>query len=83
MADVTGDVVAIIASKIRGQQPKIQVTDTLDNLGLESLDTVEAIFDLEEKFDIQIPLSPNDVRAQFDTVGDVVRAVQGLVDGKA
>lgn len=83
MTDVSGDVIGIIAIKIRGQRPKVQVTDRLENLGLDSLDTVEAIFDLEEKFDIQVPLSPNDVRAKFDTVGDVVRAVQSLVDAKA
>ncbi len=83
MADLTADVIAIIAGKLRGQKPDIKLTDRLEDLGLESLDTVEAIFDLEEKFDIQIPFSPNEVRAKFETVGDVVHAVEDFVDAKA
>jgi acyl carrier protein len=53
-------------------------------LGLESLDAVEMIFDLEEKFDIQIPYNANtnNPRTEFETVGDVVKAVQKLVDEK-
>jgi acyl carrier protein len=40
------------------------------------------IFDLEEKFDIQIPYNANNPRTEFDTVGEVVRAIQELVDKK-
>ena len=43
-------------------------------------DAVEMIFDLEEKFDIQIPVNANNPRTEFDTVGQVVKAVQQLVD---
>ena len=81
--DVTSDVIAIVASKIRGPRRDIQVSDRLADLGLESIDAVEAIFDLEEKFDIQITLSPNDVRSKLNTVDDVLRLVQGLIDDKA
>jgi len=83
MADVTADVIAIIASKVRGERPSIRLTDNLEDLGLESLDAVEMIFELEEKFDITIPYNANDSRTEFATVGDVVRAVTSLVDGKA
>jgi acyl carrier protein len=83
MADVAADVIAVIAGKVRGERPPIQLTDKLEDLGLESLDAVEMIFELEEKFDITIPYNANDSRTEFDTVGDVVRAVSGLVDGKA
>jgi acyl carrier protein len=83
MADVASDVMAIIAKKMRGERPPIQLSDRLDELGIESLDAVEMIFDLEEKFDIEIPYNANDARPEFDTVGDVVRAVEGLVAGKA
>jgi len=83
MADVAADVIAVIAGKLRGDRPQIQLTDRLEDLGLESLDAVEMIFELEEKFDITIPYNANDARTEFETVGDVVRAVKGLVDGKA
>jgi acyl carrier protein len=83
MTDVTADVVAIIAGKLRNERPRIELTDKLEDLGLESLDAVEMIFELEEKFDITIPYNANDSRTEFDTVGDVVHAVKKLVDGKA
>lgn len=85
MTDVTNDVVAIIAKKVRVENhPKIEMTDRLEDLGLESLDAVEMIFDLEEKFDIQIPYNANtnNPRTEFETVGDVVGAIQKLVDKK-
>jgi len=90
MADVAADVMAVIAGKVRGAdgrsaaaQAPIQLTDRLEDLGLESLDAVEMIFELEEKFDITIPYNANDSRMEFETVGDVVKAVQGLINGKA
>ena len=71
--------VAIIAKKVRVENdPNIEMTDRLEDLGLESLDAVEMIFDLEEKFDIQIPYNANtnNPRTEFETVGDVVGAIQ-------
>ncbi|HWC94671.1 MAG TPA: phosphopantetheine-binding protein [Pseudolabrys sp.] len=85
MTDVTNDVIAIIAKKVRVENhPKIELSDRLEDLGLESLDAVEMIFDLEEKFDIQIPYNANtnNPRTEFATVGDVVNAIQKLVDKK-
>jgi len=84
MSDVAGDVIAIIAKKQRAEKPTVQASDRLEDLGLESLDAVELIFDLEEKFDIQIPYNANvnNPSIEFETVGDVVKAVQKLVDQK-
>jgi len=83
MADVATDVVALIAKKVRVDRPTVELTDKLEDLGIESIDAVELIFDIEEKFDIQVPYNANNPRTEFDTVGDVVRAVEELVRGKA
>jgi acyl carrier protein len=83
MSDVASEVIAIIAKKVRVDRPKIELTDRLEDLGLESLDAVEMIFDLEEKFDIQIPYNANNARTEFDTVGEVIRAIEQLVDKKS
>jgi len=85
MVDVTTDVVAIIAKKKRVDKPTVELTDRLEDLGLESLDAVEMIFDLEEKFDIEIPYNANtnNPRTEFDTVGDLVKSIQKLVDNKS
>ena len=80
MADVTADVIAIITKKIPGEKKEIQLADNLQALGLESIDALEMIFDLEEKFGIQIPYNANSAATYFSTVGDVVKAIQRLVD---
>ena len=81
MADVADDVIAIIAKKVPGGK-EIKLDDNLQELGLESIDALEMVFDLEEKFGIQIPYNANSAATDFATVGDVVKAIQGLVDQK-
>ena len=81
MTDVASDVIEIITKKKRVEKPTVELTDRLEDLGLESLDAVEMIFDLEEKFDISIPYNANtnNPRTEFDTVDDVVKAIEKLV----
>jgi acyl carrier protein len=85
MSDVANDVIAIITKKKRVDKPTVELSDRLEDLGLESLDAVEMIFDLEEKFNIEIPYNANtnNPRTEFDTVGDVVKLIQNLVDKKS
>ena len=84
MSAVASDVVEIIAKKKRVDKPNVELSDRLEDLGFELLDAVEMIFDLEEKFDILIPYNANTdhSRTEFDTVGDVVRAIETLVAQK-
>jgi acyl carrier protein len=81
MPDVAQDVIAIIAKKVPGGK-EITLSDNLQALGLESIDALEMVFDLEEKFGIQIPYNANSAATDFATVGDVVNAIQGLVAQK-
>ena len=84
MSDVATDVMAIIKKKIRVDRSEITMDDNLRELGLESLDALELVFDLEEKFDIEIPVNANDANiGGFETVADVVREVDKLVNKKA
>ena len=78
MADITADVVAIIAKKLPPDKRNLQMTDRLDEIGIDSLMGVELMFDLEEKFDIQIPFNANDAKMEFETVGEVVEAVKKI-----
>ena len=55
---------------------------TLEGLGIDSLGLVEAIFAIEEAFDIQVPFNANDPsESDFDisSVAAIVTAVEGLV----
>jgi acyl carrier protein len=83
-----------IAEKVRqiiAEQANLDVEDvtddaTLDSLGLDSLGLVEAIFAIEEAFDISVPFNANDPQqSDFDisSVGSVIAAVERLVNGRA
>jgi len=78
MADITADVVAIIAKKLPPDKRNLQMTDRLDEIGIDSLMGVELMFDLEEKYDIQIPFNANDAKLEFETVGEVVEAIKKI-----
>lgn len=84
MSDVAGGVIEIITKKKRVEKSPVELSDRIEALGIELLDAVEMIFDIEEKFDIEIPYNANtnSPRTEFDTVGDVVNAIEKLVAKK-
>ncbi len=79
MTDVAAGVMEIVAMKAKLAPAEIQLTDRLEDLKIDSLSAVELIFDIEEKFDIQVPYNANESAAEFSTVADIVRAVEKLV----
>ena len=79
MADIESDIFDIIAEKAAVDREKIHAKAKLEDLEVESLDVVEIIFAIEEKFDVDIPFNANDQELEFDTVNDVVKAVEGLI----
>ncbi|MEL0022058.1 MAG: acyl carrier protein [Rickettsiales bacterium] len=83
MASVESDIFEIIAEKAAVERDKVVSEAKLQDLEIESLDVVEIIFAIEEKFDIHVPFNANDQELEFETVGDVVRAVQSLIDDNA
>ncbi len=83
MTNVAAEVIAIIAKRIPGQNDDLNPADKLTELGIESIDAIDMIFDLEEKFDIEIPYNANSAQTDFSTVGDVVRAIEQVLARKA
>ena len=83
MTDTTTDVLALIRKKLPPGKTELNMEDRLEDLGIDSLSTVELIFELEEKFNIQIPYNANDTEPEFQTVGEVVGAIKKLVDKKS
>ena len=51
-------------------------TDLVADLGLDSLQVMELLMELEDAFDISIPVN---VMADVRTVGELAAAVQGLL----
>ena len=83
MDNVAADTIAIIAKRLPVEKRNLHLSDRLDDLGIDSFSAVELIFDLEEKFDIQVPYNSNETRPDFATVADVVEAIRKLVGGKS
>ena len=79
-------IVAILAEQALVDPDDLTLDSRLEALGIDSLGLVEAIFAIEETFDVQIPFNANAPRgAGFDitTVGSVIASVEGLLAQKA
>ena len=80
MASVESDIFEIIAEKAAVESEKVVIDAKLEDLEIESLDIVEIVFAIEEKFDVHVPFNANDQELAFETVSDVVRAVEALIE---
>ncbi len=80
--DVTARVIAIIAEQAVLDPSDVSPEQTLEDLGIDSMGLVEAIFSIEEEFDIQVPFNANEPeKSDFDisSVASVIAAVENLV----
>ena len=74
MSGVTTKVKAIIVDKLGVDESEVTPTASFtDDLGADSLDTVELIMEFEKEFDIQIP---DDKAEKITTVGDAVSFIE-------
>ena len=74
MSDIQNRVKAIIVDKLGVDESEVTPTATLTNdLGADSLDTVELIMELEKEFNITIP---DDQAEKITTVGDEIAYVE-------
>ena len=83
--DVASEVIRIIAEQAVLDPADVTPDSTLETLGIDSLGLVEAIFAIEEAFDIQVPFNANDPGATaFDisSVAAIIAAVEDLVAKK-
>ena len=77
--------VAILAEQASIDPSEVALDKTLAEIGIDSVGLVEAIFALEESFDVQVPFNANDPsESDFDisSVASIVRAVEALVAAK-
>jgi acyl carrier protein len=75
-------VIRIIADQAMIEPSDVAVTDTMQELGIDSMGLVECIFALEEEFDIEVPFNANEPeKSDFDisSVASVVAGVEGLI----
>lgn len=82
MTETRDRIIQIIAEQAMLDPAELEMGMTPADLGIDSLGLVEAIFALEEAFDISVPFNANEPeKSQFDisTVGSIVAAVEGLI----
>ena len=75
-------VIRIIAEQAVLEPSDVTMDQSLEDLGIDSMGLVEAIFSIEEEFDIQVPFNANEPEASdFDisSVASIVTAVEGLL----
>jgi acyl carrier protein len=70
----------IVAAETFIDRAKLLPDATINDLGMASLDIVQAIFALESEFDIEIPVAREGGGAEFNTVGELVAHVLATID---
>lgn len=77
---VTEKVKSIISEQLGVKQEEVTPEASfIDDLGADSLDTVELVMALEEEFGIEIP---DEDAEKITTVGDAVRYIEEKAGGK-
>ncbi len=74
MSDINSRVKAIIVDKLSVDETEVTTEASFTNdLGADSLDTVELIMEFEKEFNIAIP---DDQAEKIGTVGDAVKYIE-------
>lgn len=74
MSDIAGKVKAIIVDKLGVDESEVTPEASFTNdLGADSLDTVELIMEFEKEFDMAIP---DDQAKKISTVGEAIKYIE-------
>ena len=74
MSDISSRVIAIIVDTLGVDENDVVASASFTNdLGADSLDTVELIMEFEREFDIQIP---DDQAEKISTVGQAIKYIE-------
>ena len=74
-------VIVILAEQAMLEPSDVTLDNTLDDLGIDSMALVEAIFAIEEAFDISVPFNannPEDSGFDISSVASIIAAVDQL-----
>jgi len=74
MSSVEKRVIEIVAEQLGVEKDKIKPeSNFVNDLGADSLDTVELVMELEEEFDINIP---DEAAEKIQTVGEAIKHIE-------
>lgn len=75
-SDIEAEILHMLAGRLPAGVQASAETRIVQGLGLDSVAILDFIMDLEERFDISIPL---DRIAEVQTIGELSRAIQTLM----
>ncbi len=74
MASIEEEVIEIISEQLGADKDQMTMeTSFINDLGADSLDTVELVMELEQRFDMEIP---DEEAEKIQTVGDVIKYIK-------
>ncbi len=73
MSDTHPRLIATLVRAHKLDPARLGLDTPLASLGIDSLGTIELLWDIEDQFQIKLPAEPPDLQ----TVGDVVRHIDG------
>jgi acyl carrier protein len=79
----TAEILAILAKETGLEAAQLRPEATIEELGIASLDLTQAVFEIETRFGVEIPVvadRPAGTGAEFTAVGDLVAHVMATLD---
>ena len=81
MTSIEQSIIDIIAKTCSIERSRITLDSTLKDLDVHSLDAVQVLFEIEDRFNISVP--ERDDQYSAGTVRDLIEGVERLVAAKA
>ncbi len=83
MDDIAQGIIEILKKNMKSKpEGEITLETPLTDLDIESLDLAVIVFEIEDKWGIEIPYDANEDAESFKTVGSVVEKVRELIEAK-
>jgi acyl carrier protein len=76
----TAEILDIVAKETRLDRGLLSLDASIEALGIPSLDMVQIIFEIESRYDVEIPVVSDQAGAEFTTIGDLVAHALRAID---
>lgn len=74
------DILAIVAKETGVDPAALTPNAKIADLGIASIDMVQSIFEIESKFNVELPVMADQSGGEFETVGALVSHVLATLD---
>jgi acyl carrier protein len=84
MSQPTIDRITEFVAKQTGKDmSEITAATSLEDIGIDSFDFIELVFQIEEEFGIHVDHNQNEVASRLKSVGDIANLIDDLLAAKA